>query len=117
MEPTDVVAPYAEPVAGPQPKATGPIFVAKEDVRESENIQLRTMVLAEQLKNIELMLSMKAREHQEMVAKIEANRKEIEAKYGINLQTHFIQPDGLVVPRPPAGTLQGLLGQSLAGAR
>lgn len=98
-------------------KQDAPIIVSREDMLESENLHLRTIAMSQEIQMIQMSIEKKTAEHRELTRRINEKKTEIEKKYGINLTTHYIREgDGVVVPRPAAGSLQGMLGRRLAGA-
>jgi len=100
--------------APPEPKKPGPIYVSKEDLLASENMHLKALLMGKEIEEIHQLIQKKMTEHQELEAKLRVRRQELEAKYGIDLLTHYIrESDGLVIPRPQQGTLQGILGQQI----
>ncbi len=111
------VVPVPEPEQDlpPEPKkAPGPIYVSKEDLLASENMHLKALLMGKEIEEIHQLIQKKMAEHQALEAKLRERRAELEKKYGINLLTHYIrESDGLVMPRPQQGTLQGILGQQI----
>lgn len=105
----------AEETPPPPPQApTKPeqIFVSREDRLESENLQLRAIILQQQLVGLNTEIEKKMGEQQALHQKIVADRDKIQTKYGVNLTTHYIREgDGAVLPRAAhQHTLQGLMG-------
>jgi hypothetical protein len=96
------------------PPPPRPVFVSKEDLLVSENMHLKALLIGREIEDIHQQIQKKMVEHQALEAKLRERRVELEAKYGINLLTHYIrESDGLVIPRPQQGTLQGILGQQI----
>lgn len=76
------------------------IFVSREDRLEAENLHLRVMKVAYEIKDLQTQLETKRKEIEEHQKKILAIRKTLEEKYSINLTTHEVrEEDGAVVPR------------------
>jgi hypothetical protein len=106
-----------EPTLAPAGEEPQQIIVSREDILESENLHLRAIAMSQEIQMIQMAIEKKTVEHKELNRRITEKKVEIEKKYGINLATHYIREgDGLVVPRPAAGTLPGMLGRRLAGA-
>jgi hypothetical protein len=109
--------PQPEPTPAPAGEEPKQVVVSKEDILESENLHLRAIAMSQEIQMIQMSIEKKAAEHKELSRRITEKKVEIEKKYGINLSTHYIREgDGFVIPRPAAGSLQGLIGRRLAGA-
>lgn len=98
--------PLVEKEMAPEVEETGPegVVVEELDRLKAENLNLRLMGVVNRETILQQQLNELGKERQELNVKMETMRKEIEAAYGINLQTHHINPDnGVVIPRNPAG--------------
>jgi isoaspartyl peptidase/L-asparaginase-like protein (Ntn-hydrolase superfamily) len=91
------------PIPGIQPaevQETTPIVVSKEDRLEASNFHLRAIALLHEIQMIQMTIQRKMAEHKALQGEIIKKRKELEDKYGIDLNRHQIRDtDGVVVLR------------------
>lgn len=105
------------------PKEKDPVFVSTEDrlFAVNQHLRVQTLMKDEQLIRSEFMqLSTRRQLVQTQLrmleGEIEVNLKELQGKYGINLQTHEIQEsDGMVVPKKGLNQLEQLRRQMSGG--
>lgn len=111
------VPPSDEPLIGVKP--TKQIYVSKEDLLESENLQLKAQLMGQEIMLIQLQIEQKVKAQQELHAQLLAKRTELEKRYDISLATHSIRPtDGLVFSNGApgnSGVMQALQEQARRG--
>lgn len=97
-------APEEELAPGTLPPA--PIAVEKADKLEAEVLSLKLMnavnretILQQQMVQLQQQMREVQREKQGYTEAMTAMRHHLESKYNINLNTHMIMPNGLVVAR------------------
>jgi hypothetical protein len=95
------------------PTHTGPVVLSREDRLRAENLHLKGLNLQMQIQKMQQGLQEAGKAGQELQTEIEALRQEYIRKYGIDLATANIQPDGTVVDQPGSGVpaqVQAMIG-------
>lgn len=101
-------APTLQETASNDP--VGPVVVLEVDRLKAENLNLKLLnsmnqeaIVQGRIKDLQGQLNEINGQRAELTAQMQAMRVDVEAKYGINLATHVIQPEsGVVTPRPQA---------------